>query len=467
MGVLDFLTKDRRHDGETEELKYRRAANLFHRALHNQITRFGITAPDNLEEIVNYYQNNSIIYTLMDWKARKGSMVKPNIFKVKSKSDAKEHRKWNGLYMERYEKLQLKQLANIAFDEIDMMSITESSDYWKLKQLLTHPNPDNTFAEFIGGYLSYMDGCGYSLMWSRKVRGGVQAGRSSELYLLPGHIMSLHGSEYKPIEGYSSYKFPTNEKDFKAKDTMHVKTFSFKFDGLGTEQFGTSKISVAMKEVLTYSEALNREYYAFKTGDTATILSPKDPARLPSEMKSSKGLLAFADTVRKALKQKDRHKVAILNTALEGIKIDSQLKDSRTLESKKEIREILAAVWHLSNRVVLNSSEGSTFNNVKEETKTSLRDGVFPDLIKFSEAFNDFEMSPNYAGHELVWDFDVFPELEEERKSMMSSLAGADFLSDNQKLAELGYATNPNKLADIPDKYWPQLAANSDETDNV
>lgn len=459
MGVLDYFKKDRQHDEETETVKYRRAANLFYRTFYDQVQRFGITSPTNLDEVVEYHSKNSIIYTLMDWKANKGSMVKPNLFKIKNKLDAKEFRKWNGKHIDGYEVKQLKQLAQSAFQEIDLGSVTQESEYWKLKNLLTRPNKDTTFAEFIAAYLNYMDGCGHSLTWRHRIKSSVHSNRAVELYNLPAHIMSLRGSKYKPITGYSSYRFPTNEKEFDAKDVIHIKTFSFNFDGMSSEQFGTSKIAVGMRDVLTYVEAQDREYYGFKTGDTATILSPKDPSKLPSEFKSSKGLLGFADSVRKALKQKDRHKVAILNTALEGIKIDSQLKDSRTLEAKEEIRKILAGVWHLSNRVVLNSSEGSTFNNIREETKTSLRDGVFPDLLKLSEALNDTEIYPNYPGHELAWDFDVYPELVEDRKSAMKSLKDADYLSDNEKRAELGYEPIADKLANIPAKYWPKETA--------
>jgi phage portal protein BeeE len=434
-------------------LKSYSASNTFNKTVFDFLyKRFGIPKDSKMSDYAQLYSTNSLIYTLIDFKALKSSQVSPQISKILNSSSAKEFKKWNGKYFEKYELLKLAELKKSAYQDVDISTVGIESEYYKLKKLLTRPNEYMTFSELIYAYSAMMDITGFCVMWGERNKNGLNPTKSDKIYVLPSHLLDIQeGNIYKPVSGY---RFGNNYNEFKSKDVMHLKTFSMNYANTGEFLYGTSKVKVSINEIMTFIAAKEREYYGFKSGDNATLLLPKNADTVPENLETVQGLQLFTDKIRRALKSKDRHNVAVVNTALEAIKIDSPLKDSNTIESKKEIMQILSSIWHLSNRIVFNSPEGSSFNNVKEEFKSSLRNGVFPQLLQFSENFNEFEISPNYKGHEFTFDFDVYPELSEDLYVQMKALEKADYLSDDEKREFIGYQPLAINNSDIPSRYW-------------
>lgn len=457
MGFFDFLSFEKTTPTAIKRnitLNMQSASSLYNQQIFHFAGRFGIPYDYTLKELTKHYGTNSVIYSLMDWKAQKMSQVKPMLLRVTNEANAKEFRKWNGVYIDGYERIKLKQLRTASFDEIHLQNIGKDSELYKLRQLFTSPNEWATWKEFLYMYSAFMDASGFALTWADRVKIGPNKGKSLNWYLLPSHEMEIIGGDiFNPVTGYALTSTRYQDRNFEKEDVMHLKTFSFNYDGYGSHLKGTSKIAVALSEVLTFIEAKNREYYGFKTGDSATILSPKDPLNIPENLNSPTGLQTFKDNIFKSLRQKDRHNAAIVTMALEAIKLDSPLKDSKTTDVKKEIKENLCKIWHISPRV-MGSTDGSTYNNIKEDVKMSLRDGVFSELIQFSEAINEFEINPNYSGYELALDFDVFDELTEEIGAQFEYLSKADFLSADEKRIWMGYAPLGLPNSDKPEKFW-------------
>jgi phage portal protein BeeE len=443
---------------EVDIIKSVSASNAYNRTVFDFLyKRFGVPKDSKMKDYAELYSSNSLIYSLVDWKGLKSSQVKPQISKIKNKESAKEFRKWNGKYSEKYELRQLSELKKVAYEDIDLALVGISSEYWKLKKLLTRPNEYMTFSELLYAYSAMMDISGFCVIWGDRNKNGMNPTKSESIYVLPSHLIDIQeGTTYKPVAGY---KFQgKTDLEFTANDVMHLKTFSMNYGNTGEFLYGTSKVKAGLTDVLTFIAAKDREYYSFKSGDSATVLVPKAGSAVPQNLTTPSGLQQFKDLILKSLKQKDRHNVTVLNTALEALKIDSPLKDTNTIEAKKEVMQILASVWHVSNRVVFNSPEGSSYNNVKEEFKASLRNGVFPQLLQYSENFNEYEILPNYPGHEFTFDFDVYPELSEDLFVQMKALEKADYLSDDEKRRFINFDSlnfkNGGRDSSIPSKYW-------------
>ena len=434
------------------------AKNLYNAAVFQFANRFGIPPTTELAELVEFHSSNSIIYTLMDWKAQKMGQIKPMLMKVEDKNSVKEFQKWNGKMLGFYEQKQLKELRKSAYVEIDLSSVGMESDLYKLKKLLKRPNEWMNFSEFLQSYSNFMDGAGYSVIWGDRLKSGLNKGKSQNWYPLPSHLMRLAGGNiYKPVAGYVlNDSFGSSDKEFLKEDSCHIKTFSMNYDRHGSQLYGTSKIQVAIADVLTFVAAKDREYYSFKTGDTAYILSPKDGGKVPANLSTPTGIQNFKDTILKSLRQKDRHSAAIVNFALELLTLNSPLSKGVTLEAKKEIKQNIAGIWHLSHQYILGQNDGAKLSTsgIKDEIKSSLRDGVFPQVGQLFESLNDFEVEPNYKGYELVPDYDCYDELTEDIASQIQYLQAATFLTINEKRAWVEMDKLDDPMADIPESLW-------------
>lgn len=458
MGIFNLFKPSQELKVLDLQAETKSAKNLYNASVFQFVNRFGVPLTTDLAELVEYHSSNSIIFTLMDWKAQKMGQIKPMLMKVTDKDSVKEFQKWNGKMMGFYEQKQLKELRKSAYQEIDLSSIGMESDLYKLKKLLKRPNEYMNFCELLQAYSNFMDGAGYSVIWGDRMKSGLNKGKSQNWYPLPSHLMRLvGGNTYKPVKGYALNNFfGATDREFLAEDSCHIKTFSMNYDRFGSQLYGTSKIQVAITDVLTFVAAKDREYYSFKTGDAAYILSPKEGAKMPDNLSTPTGIQKFKDTILRSLRQKDRHSAAIVNFALELLKLDSPLTKGVTLEAKKEIKQNIAGIWHLSHQYILGQNDGAKLSTsgIKDEIKSSLRDGVFPQVGQLFEALNDFEVEPNYKGYELVPDYDCYDELTEDIASQIQYLQAATFLSINEKRKWIEMDKLDNKLADIPEALW-------------
>ena len=64
--------------------------------------------------------------------------------------------------------------------------------------------------------------------------------------------------------------------------------------------------------------------------------------------------------------------------------------------------------------VLLNNTESSTYNNVKEAKKALYQNCVIPELLKIQDELNRW-LAPMYGDNICIeYDFSVIPELQEE-----------------------------------------------------
>jgi len=222
---------------------------------------------------------------------------------------------------------------------------------------------------------------------------------------------------------------------------------------MGSHLYGTSRVKIAYAEILTYTEAVMREYTGFKTGDSAHILSPKDPEAQQAAAGDKGMFQAMVDKIFGGLKKSNRHNAVVIPYSMDHINLASPLKDSNVIESKKAIKEIVAGVFHLPVRVVYNDTSGGTYNNLKEDKKDALRNGVFPLLNQFEECINERIIKPNF-GYEFGFDYDCYEELNPDVIADMERLAKVDFMSDNEKRSWNDFEELQDERAKTPQKYW-------------
>jgi hypothetical protein len=413
-----------------------------------------IPIPDflnNSRQYVDAIKTNPILFTIMDYKAKKSSQIKPLILKTTgSSSDAKEFKKWNGKYSNWYELKQLERLRTKAFEDVDMEEITARSELFGLKKLLTKPNEMQTWADLMYACSMYKDN-GWAALWGHK---GLSPGKFQDLYALPTHLIEIMGGGRDSIiSGYRFRHSPAKEKQFNAEDVIRVSGFSPDLDTNGSHLYGISKLKLAWSLVQGYSKAIEREYSSFDGGDLKAIITPKDGGE-PIENDASGVFQKFRDSLMRSFGQKTPQKMAIVGAPIEVIQLRSDLDAAATSSAKKEAKEDASAIWGIDAQVVFPNGSGTTFDNQKEYIAKTLRNGVFPDLVSLEESLNEYLVKPQYKGYTLAFDYDVFEELTRDLGKEIEMLSKADFMSDNEKRAYIDYDGLIDARGEIPSKYW-------------
>ena len=445
-------------DFRKKEIKVESRPNIYTENFFAYNNRTIMRSGDDLNSLKQLYKDNAIIYSLVDWKASRMGEIKPELYKIINVGVAKEYRKWNGKYTDRYEINQLKKLKALAYEEIELESISMTDlKFGKIKKLLRNPNQFHTWAKFIYHYSASRDVSGFQAIWGNRLQGGLNDGKFEEMYPLPSHLTEIiGGGMYQPISAYKTI-VGTQLNEYQAEDVLMLSNHSFEYDAYGTQLMGTSKVRAALQEADTFKYAKERELYSYQTGDAQTILSPKDLQVAEAMSENKTGVQAWIDTVFKMLKQKNRSNISVSPHGLDAIKIGTSLKDSNTSESKADAIANMCGVWHI-NPIIIGINSTNTDSKIKEVTKMALRDAVFPEFRDFLQGMNDWWISTyNTDGLklELSADYDVFEEFNQDMEQKANALAKLDMLSDNEKRTDwLGYDKLEDERATLPQKYW-------------
>lgn len=108
---------------------------------------------------------------------------------------------------------------------------------------------------------------------------------------------------------------------------------------------------------------------------------------------------------------------------------------------KRNLRRICAVfnVWS----GLLGDSENTTYSNFQEGRRALYQEAVLPEMDGLCDAFNHF-LAPLYGdGIVLGYDRDAIEALQEDREKKYSYLAGANWLTVNEKRTACGYGEIP------------------------
>lgn len=439
--------------------------NSFHEAVfqHNyKNIPIPSLASVNLETYADAIGLNPILYTVMDYKAKKSSQIKPIIVKeVKDKSLVKEFYKWNGKYTDAYEIRQQNKLRKKAFEEIDFDHINQANELFYLKKILTKPNNYQTFTEFIYATSMFEDLAGWSLFFGERSESFRQKGQFTELYSMPTHLMEIIGGT--PMDPISGYRLKFDYKTvFSIEDAIRISGFSPDYDSRGGHLYGTSKVKVAWSLFQAHAEAVARQYSSNAGGDLRALIMPKagdnfDTNSLGAGGDETKWVQKFKDMILRSFKQKTNQRIAIIGQPVDAIQFQNALDSTVTTSTKLEAKQDIAAVWGLDPSVVFPTEAGTTYTNQADKIANSLRSGVFPSLQKLEENFREEIVKAQFPGYSLIFDYDVYEELTKDQTKEMETLERLTYMTINEKRERIDYERIDDPQADIPVALWNVL----------
>ena len=97
---------------------------------------------------------------------------------------------------------------------------------------------------------------------------------------------------------------------------------------------------------------------------------------------------------------------------------------------------------------LLNNTESSTYNNMREAKKAFYVNAVIPELIKVRDELNRW-LAPSYGENLYIdFDFNSIPELQQEQEKLVEQLTKSYWLTMNEKREAMGYGVSDNTLLD-------------------
>ena len=115
---------------------------------------------------------------------------------------------------------------------------------------------------------------------------------------------------------------------------------------------------------------------------------------------------------------------------------------------------------------LLNNTDSSTYNNMKEAKKALYQNAVIPELVKVRDELNRW-LAPQYGPKICIeFDFSMIPEMSEDADKVVDQLSKAWWITPNEKREMMSYGIDEEneQLNDyfIPANLIPMKAAEMD-----
>ena len=371
---------------------------------------------------------------------RNAQVIPVKVYSVKNKSMAKDYTAMTSGTMTKEAMTRSSILKAQTFIEI-----TENPIY----DVLRNPNPNETWSTFIANYLGFG-----KLTGNRYIYGAKDGTKQiKEMYMLPSQQMEIiSGGMFNPIAGYNLKQNDKNQIDFAREDICHIKDFNPVYDGSGSHLYGQAPLEAAYRVLEINNQGV----------ETAMKLQANQAARGLLVAKEMNGIgREQAQQLDKSLQQKmsdNRGGLAITNQPMEWINFGLSPADLQLIEQNNANLKDLCNVFGVPV-VLMNNTEGSTYNNIKEAKSQLFQNAVIPELVRLREDLNKW-LAPAY-GDDLYIDFDftVIPELQEAVSEMVDQMDKAWYLTPNEKRKVLLYSEDTeNELMNeyfVPANYLP------------
>jgi hypothetical protein len=454
---MGFFLKDKKETTVKAAYQPQDTPNLYHESTFVHTAHNVIRLDGEQSKLIKHYENNAVIYSLIDWKARRMCEIMPNLYKVKDKAAAKVYKSELGKHTDGNKLISLKNLKSKAFEEIDLQYVSDAdSTYGMIKRILKRPSDMFTWSQFVYHFSATMDTSGNQPIWKNILDSGPNAGKIHSLYPLAAHLTEIIGGmDHNPIKEYRTL-LGDYSKTYKGEDVILIRSHSFNYDQQGRHLQGTSKVKAALGEIDIYEWATQRELYSYQTGDSQTAVFPKDTEGKQSlEQMGDTGRIQWMDGLRKMLGQKTRNNISMVPFGLDAIKLGTALKDTNTTESKEKAVNRMCGVWHISP-ILLGSIQTGTDSKTRDSAVMALRDAVFPEARMLNEALQEHLIDPHLPDHVLMFDYDVFPEMQQNISEAAEALSKMPFLSTNEARAFVNYDDLDIPKAKIPQIFWEE-----------
>ena len=413
------------------------SAAEYNRAIYNFLGESILWNPENDETYINEgYRKNATIYSLINIITKAATTIPFQVYEIDNKADYKRYKAMtsglvDGNVLHKSEILKKRALVEI-----------EDTD---LHKLLDRPNPTQSYSSFISEIIAFGKLTGNRYIYGVAPESGVNAGKYKEMYVMPSQMMEIvSGGIMQPVK---SYRIEYNgQVDIPAEQICHIKDFNPYYDGTGSHLYGQSPLRAGLRSMTTNNEAVQTgvKYLQNQTARGVLMSEEGDINEVQAQQLKDKFRSAHQGS-------NNAGDIIITPKKLSWVNFGLNASDVSLIEQYNASIKDLCNIYHVPVQL-LNNTDASTYNNMKEAKKALYQNAVIPELCKIRDELNRW-LVPQF-GEKLCIDFDfsVIPELQEETEKVVNQMSQAWWLTPNEKRMAMNYGEEEN--SDILNDYY-------------
>ena len=411
----------------------------YNRAIYNYLGNSILWNPENDDNYINEgYRKNATVYSLINIITKAAATIPFKIYEKVNDNKYKSYKAMSTGVADPSVMYKANMLKSHALVEVDIP---------ELQKLMDRPNPAQSYASWITELVAFGKLTGNRYVYGLGPETGGNQGRYTEMYVMPSHIVEIStGGFMKPIDFYTieyngTYKIP-------AEDMLHIKDFNPYYDGTGTHLYGQSPLKAGFRAMTTNNEATETGVKFLQNQTSRGILM------------SEEGDLNEVQAQQLKDKFRRQHQgsgnagdVIITPKKLSWVNFGLSTSDLSLIQQYNASIKDLCNIYNVPVQL-LNNTESSTYNNMKEAKKALYQNCVIPELQKVQDELNRW-LSPKYGDNICIeYDFSVIPELQEETDKVVDQMGKAWWLTPNEKRAAMSYDHDEDTPA-MNDYYFP------------
>jgi HK97 family phage portal protein len=372
------------------------------------------------------YQRNATIYSIINLIVKSATTIPMTVYRVTNEGSAKQYKAMTSGVMDGNAMYKANILRKRAFEEV------KDSE---LEALLKRPNPEQSFSAWLGELVAFGKLTGNRYIYGIGPDSGPNQGKFTELYALPSQLVEIvSGGVMQPVAGY---KIQYNSMIEVAPELVcHIKDFNPDYDSSGSNLYGQSPLRAGLRVLSSNNEAVTTGLKYLQNQTSRGMLVSKD-----GNLTEVQGQ-ALKDKFRKSYQgSSNAGDVIISSKDLSWVNFGLNASDLSLIEQYNGTVKDLCNIYNIPVQL-LNNTDSSTYNNMKEAKKALYQNAVIPELIKIRDELNRW-LAPKYGkGDEYFIDFDftAISEMQEEVDKLVNQLASAWWVTPNEKRDAMNYA---------------------------
>jgi HK97 family phage portal protein len=304
-----------------------------------------------------------------------------------------------------------------------------------LLNLLYNPNSFQGKSQFLENVIGYKLITGKSFIHQLYPDMGVNAGIPIELFSLASPLVSVKHNQYGEPVKYI-VKVGTDTTDIPAEEVV---AFNY-FNPLTTDNTGQSPLMAARTSVTQSNDGYKANAKMLQNGGASGILTYLSTN--PANSFDTKKQQQLEDKYYNRYGGVNNYgKIMVTNAQMKWEQIGLPATDLELIEAQKMTMRDICNVYGVSSQL-LNDTENSTYNNVKEARKELISNIVLAELNDYVSEINRV-LVPKYEARDnkkylLAVDKSVYPELKEDEVSLYTMLSTSNFLTTDEKRSRAG-----------------------------
>ena len=400
--------------------------------------------------ITQGYQKNATIYSLINLITKAATTIP---FQVYEKTSENDYKRYKALTSGIMDAASIQKASLLQKNALVELQDTE------LHKILERPNPAQSYNAWLTELIAFGKLTGNRYIYGIGPDTGANVGKFTELYVMPSQVMEIISSGI--MEPVSKYKLEYNgTKYIDASEICHIKDFNPYYDGTGSHLYGQSPLRAGLRSLTTNNEAVQTGV-KYLQNQTARGL-------LTSEMGDINEVQAqqLKDKFKRQHQGSDNAgDIIITPNKMSWINFGLNASDISLIAQYNASIKDLCNIYNVPVQL-LNNTDSSSYNNMKEAKKALYQNAVIPELIKIKDELNRW-LAPKYGDKLCIeFDFSVIPEMQEETDKVVDQLSKAWWITPNEKRSAMNYGKDEENTT-LDDYFIPSnlIPTNPNEID--